>query len=189
MMSLFTRKVIIQSFLKILEKKNFDKITVKDIIEESNVSRSTFYYHFADIYELAQAAFEEECQQILTDDFKDRPWQEVLIEATQVAKESRKSLYHAFNTIDRERLEIYLFSVTKSIMKVYVDKVSEPLQVSDEEKEFIITCYVCALVGMIMRWITEGMKEDAEVFIKKMSDLFSGSLYSMLEKSSHLDKK
>ena len=29
-----------------------DKITVKDIVEECGINRNTFYYYFADIYDL-----------------------------------------------------------------------------------------------------------------------------------------
>ena len=35
-----------------METESFEKITVKDIVEDCGVNRQTFYYHFQDIYEL-----------------------------------------------------------------------------------------------------------------------------------------
>lgn len=187
-MSTFTKKAIIESFIKILEKKNFDKITIKDIIEESGVSRSTFYYHFVDIYELAEETFEYECQKVLPENITDEPWQEILLNATQLAKESRRQLYHAFNNIDRQRLEKALYKMIERIMKEYILELSKNLNISYEDVEFVTTCYVSALSGIIMKCIGEGMKDDAAIFIKKVSYIFNGSILQALEKCEDSNK-
>ena len=43
----FTKAAIIKSFSKLLDQKSFEKITVKDIVEDCGVNRKTFYYYFA----------------------------------------------------------------------------------------------------------------------------------------------
>ena len=63
-MSQFTKKAIVDSFLKLLNEKSFDKITVKNIVEECGVNRKTFYYYFEDIYDLAEQIFEEEVKKM-----------------------------------------------------------------------------------------------------------------------------
>lgn len=47
-----TRKALTEALLVLLSKKNFQKITVNDICQEALVSRSTFYLHFEDKYQL-----------------------------------------------------------------------------------------------------------------------------------------
>ena len=54
----FTKKAIIESFLRIAAKKPLDKITVRDIVDDCGVNRNTFYYYFQDIY----AVLEEICR-------------------------------------------------------------------------------------------------------------------------------
>ena len=49
-MATFTRKAIMQTFLHILKNKPLDRITVKDICEQCEINRNTFYYYFKDIY-------------------------------------------------------------------------------------------------------------------------------------------
>ena len=43
-MATFTRKAIMQTFLHILKNKPLDRITVKDICEQCEINRNTFYY-------------------------------------------------------------------------------------------------------------------------------------------------
>ncbi len=47
-----TKKIIITTMFELLKYKNFNKITISDIVEKSNINRSTFYRHFLDKYDL-----------------------------------------------------------------------------------------------------------------------------------------
>lgn len=54
-----TRKLIMDSFIKLSESKEFKDITVKDITAEAMINRATFYHHFEDIYDLLEKALSE----------------------------------------------------------------------------------------------------------------------------------
>ena len=54
-----TRKLIMDSFVELSAKKEFKDITIKDITTEAMINRSTFYYHFDDIYDLLEKALSE----------------------------------------------------------------------------------------------------------------------------------
>ncbi len=41
-----TLKAIYDAFAKLINNKNYDDITIQDILDEANVGRSTFYCHF-----------------------------------------------------------------------------------------------------------------------------------------------
>ncbi len=47
-----TKKAIISAFKEVLQTTPFDKITVGDISARATVNRQTFYYHFADKFDL-----------------------------------------------------------------------------------------------------------------------------------------
>ena len=49
-----SRKWIRQAFLDLLQEKEFEKITVTDIVKRADLNRSTFYAHYADIYALVE---------------------------------------------------------------------------------------------------------------------------------------
>ena len=50
-MAKFTKQAIMNCLLELLNTKQLDKITVKDICEICEINRNTFYYYFQDIYE------------------------------------------------------------------------------------------------------------------------------------------
>jgi AcrR family transcriptional regulator len=52
-----TKGAIVSEFLKLVETRQFDKITVTDLVEQCNISRQTFYYHFDDIEKMLEWTF------------------------------------------------------------------------------------------------------------------------------------
>lgn len=60
-----TRETILYTYLSLLEKKEFDKITVTDLVEGCSISRQTFYYHFDDIDDMIKWAFNDEIEKAL----------------------------------------------------------------------------------------------------------------------------
>lgn len=60
-----TLTLIRRSFIKLINEKGFRSITVNDISKEAMISRSTFYLHFTDKYDLLNKITEEAIGSIL----------------------------------------------------------------------------------------------------------------------------
>ena len=54
-----TKKILKQTFMDMLSKKSFEKITVKSICENADISRITFYSHYDDKYDLVSDISED----------------------------------------------------------------------------------------------------------------------------------
>ncbi|MGF9699942.1 TetR/AcrR family transcriptional regulator [Paenibacillus sp. MABNR03] len=54
-----TRKLLVDAFTHLTNKKDFKDITIKDITDQATVNRATFYGHFEDKYELMESAISE----------------------------------------------------------------------------------------------------------------------------------
>lgn len=54
-----TRKLIMDGFIELAMKKDFNDITIKDITTSATVNRATFYNHFLDKYDLLEKVLSE----------------------------------------------------------------------------------------------------------------------------------
>ena len=55
----YTRMVLQDSLIELMREKPINKITIKELCENADVNRSTFYAHFSDQYELLRTIEEE----------------------------------------------------------------------------------------------------------------------------------
>ena len=62
-----TKRIIRDSFLRLLEKKPFEQITVRDLCEEADVNRATFYRYYPDLYALNDELADDLFQKMFTD--------------------------------------------------------------------------------------------------------------------------
>ena len=61
-----TKKYIEESFIYLLMQKDFNKITVQDILDKALINRSTFYKHYTDKYQLAETLCNEVFDLLIT---------------------------------------------------------------------------------------------------------------------------
>lgn len=183
-MSQLTKKAIAESFIKLVNEMPFDKITVKDIVEDCGVNRNTFYYHYSDIYALLEEIFENEAARVLSIDKSYDSWKDGFLEACSFALQNRKGIYHIYNSVSRRQIDTYLYRVTGKIMLDFIQKQPEIRGVPQEDIALIVEFYKCALVGMLLQWVDGGMKEDPEHIINRVWQLLDGTGKMMLENAS-----
>lgn len=63
-----TRKAVFDAFAALLEEKRYSNITVSDIIDRADISRSTFYSHFETRDELLKALCDEIFEHVFSED-------------------------------------------------------------------------------------------------------------------------
>src|SRR5512139_4063861 len=52
-----TRQALVEALLALLTAKNYDEISINDIVDRANVGRSTFYAHYQDKDDLLRNGF------------------------------------------------------------------------------------------------------------------------------------
>lgn len=167
-MSNFTERAIIEAFNELLEERPLDKITVADISERCGINRNTFYYHYHDIYDLLDTIFREEADTILERYGGASDWREMVRAATSFVTERRTLIYHVYNSMSRNNLERYLFDIASEAMRSITAKDPRLQELLDEEREDVVTLYSATVVGLVLKWLNEGMKGDPEIFVDNL---------------------
>ena len=179
-MTQFTSKAIEESFIRLLNERPLDKITIKDIVDDCGISRNTFYYHFQDITALLEHILNADVERVLSQHLDMDSWEDGFISAARFALENKRLVYHIYNSVSRERVERYL----------YVSRITEQVEhvahkkVFPEDQKMVVDFYKFALVGMILDWLNTGMKKDPEGLIRRVGEIFHGNIEAALTRVS-----
>ena len=110
-MANFTKKAIVDSFYNLLQKKQLNQITVKDIVTDCGVNRNSFYYYFEDIPSLMTEEIDFLCEKIMANYSEHSSIEDWLIYVLSLAKDNRKILNNCLSYIERSTYEKYMTKV------------------------------------------------------------------------------
>ncbi|CAB1244170.1 TetR/AcrR family transcriptional regulator [Clostridium sp. MT-14] len=171
-----TKQNIQAAFIKLLGKKDFDSITIKNICEASLTSRSTFYSHYTDKYDLL-----EKVVQYYVDIVKKKAKlrflqtesggvEKIIGDVSQIfshRKEEIKTLLkvHVPRGDLREEIEKILFSQCRLYLQQHKKS-------TDVSLDLLANLYV-ANVFVLMTWILEnGMDKKAINLLNRLQYYF-----------------
>ncbi len=178
-----TRIAIRKGFLELLEQRPLDKISVVDIAEHCGVNRNTFYYYYCDIYALVREVLETELDSVLNAQPPCRSWFELLMRVTAFMRANRRAVYHLYRSNQRDLLENEYYQVAYTAVQGLVRRTAEGLPIAEDDVRAISSLYTATLVGMLQSWLHNGMKNDEEQFLQRVSYLTEGTLRRALERS------
>lgn len=193
-MASFTRKAIIQSFIRQILTKPVDKVTVKDIVEDCGISRNTFYYHFKDVYQVLEELLELETQRVIQrieseEEEEEEDSDELGISGLGYMLEKREILYRIYRSARTEEVKRYFSKATSAIFRHVVEVKSKGIEASEEDKELIGRFYYHAYEGCLMDWMESGMRESVQELRERLQRLFDGDIRQALIRSAEYRKK
>ena len=163
------------AFTELLSEKNYNKITVQEIIDRANIGRSTFYSHFETKDDLLKEICRELFEHIFSNDLSR--------ECSKVFENSKRNpkilithiLYHLkenkekfikvlsceSNDLFLEYFKTYLFKMIDEY--IIIDNTDD-----EKFKKFLKNHICCSFVETVKWWINDQMKESPE----EMADYF-----------------
>ncbi len=171
-----------EAFLAILENKDFEYITVKEICEHAGVNRSTFYLHYENIGDLL-----DECGEYINRRFASYfddisfdiksldslPKEELYLITPQYLKpwllfikENRR----LFLTIIKRSETLFVFDNLLHIFDLVIDPILARFNIDPEDRKYILAFYVEGIVAIVKKWLREGCQRDIDDIIKLISD-------------------
>ena len=164
------RRLISDTFSELVKTQDVDKITVTMLIGECHISRQTFYYHFQDKYELLDWFYYEECFVPILDGITFDNWH---LRIKQLLDTLKKEKVFYSNVIKNagEGFSNYLYSITSTLFEEAAAVLDEEGLVNGEEKKFIGSFYAYGICGVVMQWVTDGMKEQTDEVAQRLRRL------------------
>lgn len=166
----YTASLMDEAFLLLLEQKEYDTITVKEICQKAGVNRSTFYLHYETMNDLL-----EETVGMINDCFKASLSSVPTDDSSKVVLTSEKYLRPYLNFIKENRRAYkvihqkdHLFDSQKTFESFYQSIFSPALThfgVSEKDKKYVFAFYTQGTVAIIGKWLEDNCRDDIDMII------------------------
>lgn len=153
------RDRFVRAMLVLCEKKDINKITVRDVLEESGAARQTFYNYFQDINELILevpiALAEEYGDQLYTQDG-----------CTQLFLSAMENRTFFEQLPNHRGQNCFRESYLAKMKEVYYQSAlgGPPCEMAAQKAQ--IDAYLYGVVDLFMAWCATGMQEDPQWIAK-----------------------
>lgn len=184
----YTKNLIKQEFIKLLNKKSLHNITVTEIAKQCKIERKTFYYHYENLPQLVKEIFDEELEDVIEEFNETLSWEESFISATKFILENKKVVKHMYESNYKVELEKYIFSISGEIMRKYVRRVAKDTKAQEIDIKLIAFFYQCALSSSLVEWVATDMKTDPKIVARRLGKLMDGNILESLKRSEKLEK-
>lgn len=190
-MSQVTKKALAASLKKLLAQKTLDKISVVELTADCGVNRQTFYYHFKDIYDLAEWVVLGEAESVLKEEMTFDTWKQDTLRVFNAALENKPLALNAYRSLHREQMERYLYKVMfNQFIKILNEKTTETrLRVTAEERKFLADFLKHVFVDTLLDWIRKGMVDPPQLIVDRLGVALDGVIPRAMQRfDSQKDK-
>lgn len=198
-----TKKLIIDTLVKLMGEKDFDKITVKDLTDALDINRGTFYLHYKDKYDLLEQIENEilgEINEIIVTSQK-RLAHGFIFPANQEAVLNTFISIYSYINENADFMKIMLgsngdLSFQMKIRNLVEDWLVLNIPVNDAAEKlpikYLSSIASSAQLGIIQKWLKSGMKETPEElasFVRDIiSSIYKGVIKDMIENPYYTKK-
>lgn len=157
-----TKLLLAQSLQKLMLTMPLEKISVNDIVEQAGVGRNTFYYHFADKYDLVTWYFQTGVTPFLFERARYGSWQSLLAGLQEYFRQNKVFYQNAL-----------AYTGQNSLAECRSD-------LSSQDMDFLSHFLAGAAMGVLIPWVHNGMKNDILLQSKCIQTLYDENLLRQL---------
>lgn len=170
-----------EAFLELLQKKDFEFITVKEICEKAGVNRSTFYLHYETLADILS-----ESVQHINEQFSNYMKRDSGEFVSKIENCSLNELFlvtpeyltpylsyvtehkRLFRTMVNNAGSLHLDETYEKMFQYIFTPILERFHIPQNERKYIITFYISGLIGIITDWLKANCADSVTDIIAVM---------------------
>lgn len=168
----YTKKVIREAFIELLDQKELHQISVTDICKLADINRGTFYAHYKDAYDLLEKLEDEIFNQvkIYIDAMTLEQMNDELLPKILILIQENQDLARVIflNIKDNRIIEKALELVAQSKLK---DLKVEGKVISQIELDYYMNYIVGGMFAIIQTWLKRDFKESPQQILQYLKDI------------------
>ena len=164
-----------KALIELLEKKDFEYITIKEICENAGVNRSTFYLHYENTADLLREATQYILDGFLTCfsvehkeksfDFASCDLNELLLITPEYIlpyltymKENQRVFRTSLKHLGTMKFDI----VYEKMFRYIFNPILERFRFPENERKYVMKFYLTGITAIVFEWISQGCAEPIE---------------------------
>ena len=169
-----TKKNIRQTFLQLLSEKSLTQLTVKELSEQADINRKTFYMYYSNIEDILSELEDELVQKLVLVFEKELFDREVFdsysfFENLNLAIQGDIELYRTLNHSDL--LPHLILRAKNALIDVFFRKYNIPAD-SDSERYILYTEYAASgILSMYTKWFSNDFHMSLEELTKTAAEI------------------
>lgn len=175
-----TKKLLRESFLRLLDERPLHQITIRDIVDECGVNRNTFYYYYRDLPQLMESIVNEAADQVIGQYPSLESADSCLKAACGFAVRHKRAVLHIYHSVNRDLYEHYQWRVCRHAAEVYLSTVLRGRVLRPEDRALLEDDLKCMLFGFAMEWLESGLEEEFLTRFGRICALKKGALETMI---------
>ena len=180
----YTKNKIYECALKLAEKRPVNKITVRTIVEECQITRNTFYYHFHDLYDVYVSFVDSKIGELLKR--ADTDAEAAFFDFIELAVCYKKVWLNLYKSVGYERLSGFVTEKVKQFILMSISKEYDIEKIPALDLEIISNFYGEAIFGILMSWLKDSRfdtKDKLKYSLGRIRVLFDGQLETLIQNS------
>lgn len=179
------KEKIAETFLAMTARKNFDKITIKDLVQECGISRQAFYYHFQDILEVIEWIMQRSADELLRRSLQAEDPKAALRLFIDFSMENRSFIHHLLRSRQREQMEHIIHKNFHSYLESLYRHTALDASLSYRDLTMALDFFTYGISGVLIESCRSG-QADPEALTDQLYRLLTGQMVH-LSPSSPLD--
>lgn len=185
-----TKKRIQDGLLTLLQKKQINKITVKELTELVDVNRGTFYFHYTDVYDLlykTEESFFNEFNTVLNgNELKSSNDMYLYLVEIFSFLEKNANMCRIFFS---ENCDMKFFNNIKALVneRCFAFRRTSPEKNNDQRAALYNAFVVNGCVGLMKRWLEDDFAETPEEISQIVLDIITSGVDGMKTTKSGLE--
>lgn len=182
--SVRTKQLMVNSLEELLQEKGIDKITIQDITKKCNINRQTFYYHFHDVYELAEYMSRSYTEQVLGKEIDVESWDEALLNAASFLLNKKEMVTNLIRSLGHQYITNFLTEYINPYIVNMIRKIPEARNLDENYSDFISNFYTITFSAILVEWlVSEWYKTtSAEDLIQKLKITYDGNMEAAVKR-------
>lgn len=180
--SLRTKEQLSAALKDEMRRKPLSKVTVSSLIAKCNINRNTFYYHFADVYDLLKWTLEREAIDLLKKIDLLVNTEDAINFILDYVDSNKHILNCAYDSVSHERVKEFFYTEMTAVIEGTIEEAEAELGVrlEKEYRSFVTRFFTEALSGMLTSYVSGQIKLPREEIVPNLISIGRTSLTAML---------